>query len=180
LIFFAHEVNTVHTEEENMATIAKRMTGKMDGEFVVFLIGMRVNRWWLLHKWFRVAIAMPRMIRELVKKPELGFLGAEQWFGRTTVMLQYWRSMDHLMAYAKSRDSAHLPAWRAFNKSVGTSGDVGIWHETYRVRPGDYESVYVNMMPFGLGKAGALLEAHGKRESASGRLASGTAVEQSA
>jgi hypothetical protein len=152
-------------------TIQKRVTGRMEGEFVVFLIGMRVNRWWKVHQWLRVALAMPRMIRELVQHPELGFLGAEQWFGRTTIMLQYWRSMDHLMAYAKNRGAAHLPAWRAFNKAVGTHGDVGIWHETYRVRPGDYESVYVNMMPFGVGKVGELVEASGRREGAEGRLA---------
>ncbi|MGH7285484.1 MAG: DUF4188 domain-containing protein [Polyangiaceae bacterium] len=161
-----------------METIAKRMTGKMDGEFVVFMIGMRVNRWWLLHKWLRVAMAMPRMIKELVKKPELGFLGQESWFGRTTIMVSYWRSMDHLMAYAKSRNSEHLPAWRAFNKNIGTNGDVGIWHETYRVRPGDHEGVYVNMQPFGLGRAGELVEATGNREHARGRLAAASAVEQ--
>ena len=163
-----------------MQTIAKRMTGKIDGEFVVFMIGMRVNRWWLFHKWIRVALAMPRMIKELVQKPELGFMGSEQWFGRTTVMLQYWRSMDHLMAYAKSRNSEHLPAWRAFNKSVGTNGDVGIWHETYRIRPGDYEGVYVNMQPFGMGRAGELLEATGRREHARGRFQAAAVVEQSA
>jgi hypothetical protein len=94
------------------------------------------------------------MLRELTAHPELGFLGAEQWFGRTTVMVSYWRSMDHLLAYAKSRTSAHLPAWRAFNKTVGTNGDVGIWHETYKSRTGDYENIYVNMPPFGLASAG--------------------------
>ena len=26
----------------------KRMTGRLEGDFVVFLIGMRVNRWWKL------------------------------------------------------------------------------------------------------------------------------------
>lgn len=143
------------------ATVANRMTGELDGEFVVFLIGMRVNRWWKPHRWLRVALAMPRMVRELSQRPELGFLGAEQWFGRTTIMVQYWRSMEQLMTYAKSRTSAHLPAWRSFNTLVGTNGDVGIWHETYRVRPGDYENVYVNMMPFGVGKAGRLVEARG-------------------
>src|SRR5579859_5183650 len=105
-----------------MPTIQKRMTAAMPREFVVFLIGMRVNRWWLPHRWMRVALAMPRMLRELAQHPELGFLGAEQWFGRTTVMLQYWRSIDDLTAYAKSRTSAHLPAWRQFNKIVGTNG----------------------------------------------------------
>ena len=137
-----------------------RMMGRLDGEFVVFLIGMRFNRWWKVHQWLRVGLAMPRMLRELLPRPELGFLGGEAWFGRTTIMVQYWRSMDALLAYAKNTDAAHLPAWRAFNKRVGTRGDVGIWHETYRVRPGDYESVYVNMVPFGLGKAGVLAPAH--------------------
>lgn len=153
------------------AIIGQRVTGRMEGEFVVFLIGMRVNRWWKIHKWLRVALAMPRMIRELAAHPELGFLGAEQWPGRTTIMVSYWRSMDSLMAYAKSRTNEHLPAWRAFNKLVGTNGDVGIWHETYRVRPGDYENVYVNMMPFGVGRVGRLVEAHGPRATAAGRLA---------
>jgi hypothetical protein len=138
------------------ATIPQRMTGTLDGDFVVFLIGMRVNRWWKVTQWLRVALAMPRMLRELGKNRELGYLGGEGWFGRTTVMVQYWRSMDALLAYAKARNAEHLPAWRSFNKLVGTNGDVGIWHETYRMRPGDYESIYVNMMPFGLGKAGRL------------------------
>jgi GH15 family glucan-1,4-alpha-glucosidase len=141
---------------------------------------MRVNRWWRFWRWLSVGAAMPKMQRELAMDPELGCLGTESWFGRTTMMVTYWRSMDHLMAYAKARNAEHLPAWRAFNKTVGTNGDVGIWHETYRIHQGDYESVYVNMMPFGLGKVGKLVEAHGKRESAEGRLASGIRVEQTA
>jgi hypothetical protein len=85
-------------------------------------------------------------------------------------MLQYWRSMDALLGYAKSRSAQHLPAWRDFNRLVGTHGDVGIWHETYRVRPGDYENVYVNMAPFGLGKVGELVEVSGGHTRAAGRL----------
>ncbi len=153
-----------------MSTLNVRAAGRIEGEFVVFLIGMRINRWWKVHQWLRVAFAMPRMIRELTAHPELGFLGAEQWFGRTTLMVQYWRSTDQLLAYAKSRTSAHLPAWRSFNKTVGTNGDVGIWHETYKSRPGDYESVYVNMPLFGLASAGAALAAEGAYASAEARL----------
>ncbi len=152
-------------------TIQKRMTGSVDGEFVVLLIGMRINRWWKLHRWLRVALSMGRMIRELEAHPELGYLGGEAWFGRTTIMVTYWRSMDQLLAYARSRSAEHLPAWRAFNQLIGTGGDVGIWHETYRVRPGDYESVYVNKPSFGIGKVGRLLDASGHREHAAGRLA---------
>ena len=109
-------------------------------DITVFLIGMRVNRWWKPWVWLRVAAAMPRMLRELSTRPELGYLGGESWFARTTLMVQYWRSTDALMAYAKMRDAAHLPAWQAFNRAVGTNGDVGIWHETYRVRAGESET----------------------------------------
>ena len=152
------------------ALIQQRMTGAIEGEFVVFLIGMRINRWWKPHRWLRVALAMPRMLRELDRDPSLGYLGGESWFGRTTIMVSYWRSMDQLLSYAHDRNAAHLPAWRAFNKLIGTNGDVGIWHETYRVRPGDSESVYVNMPAFGLAKAGRLLEATGPRSTAKQRL----------
>jgi hypothetical protein len=155
------------------ALVQKRMTGRIEGEFVVFLIGMRINRWWKPWQWLRVALAMPRMVRELEAHPELGFLGCEQWAGRTTIMMSYWRSTEALIAYARSRDNQHLPAWRAFNKLVGTAGDVGVWHETYRVRPGDYETVYVNMPRFGVGRVGELLEARGAHEQAAGRLTAG-------
>jgi len=148
----------------------ERLTARLEGDFVVFLIGMRVNKPLHMHKWLPVAQAMPRMLKELYRQPELGFIHAEMWFARTTIMVQYWRSMEQLLAYAKNREAAHLPAWKAFNQSVGTDGSVGIWHETYRASAGTYENVYVNMPPFGLGKAGVLHPATGGRESARGRL----------
>jgi len=58
-----------------------------------------------------------------------------------------------------------------FNRRLGNSrGDVGIWHETYLIKPGQYESVYSGMPPFGLGKIGKLVPATGKREDARTRL----------
>jgi hypothetical protein len=110
------------------------------------------------------------MIKELRCQPELGFLHAEMWFSRTIILAQYWRSMDQLMAYATSKHAAHLRAWKAFNQSVGTDGSVGIWHETYAIAAGAYESVYVNIPPFGLGRAGKLEPATGRKHSAIGRL----------
>jgi hypothetical protein len=92
------------------------------------------------------------------------------WFSRTIILVQYWRSMDQLLAYAKNPQSQHLPAWADFNKAVGTDGSVGIWHETYKASPGSYESIYVNMPAFGLGKAGTLQAAKGRRQMAAGRL----------
>jgi Domain of unknown function (DUF4188) len=153
-----------------MKVINDRMCAQLDGEVVVFLIGMRINKLWKIHKWLPVALAMPRMLKELEKSPDLGFLGAHTWFSRTVIVLQYWRSVEDLQAYAKNRDRAHLPAWAAFNKAIGKGGDVGVWHETYRTRAGDYETVYVNMPLFGLGKATKVVTASGQRESAAGRI----------
>ena len=151
----------------------ERLTATLDGDFVVFLIGMRINKPLLIHKWWPVAQAMPRMLKELGRQPELGLIHAEMWFSRTIVLVQYWRSMEQLLAYAKSKDAEHLPAWRSFNQAVGIDGSVGIWHETYKVSAGNYESVYVNMPRFGLGRAGVLQPASGGRQSASGRLGAG-------
>jgi hypothetical protein len=152
---------------------ADRMTARRDEPFAVLLIGMRINRPLAVHKWLPVVRGMTRMLKELYSKPELGLLSHELGFGRTLILVQYWRSVEALMEYATARDAAHLPAWRAFNRAVGTDGRVGIWHETYIARPGSYENVYVNMPPFGLGKAGELVPARAGLQSAAGRLRTG-------
>jgi hypothetical protein len=147
---------------------AQRMTAEVEGDFVVFLIGMRITKPWRVHKWWPVFRAMRPMLKELSARPESGFLGYT--FG-WPVIVQYWRSFEALEAYAHSRDQKHWPAWVAFNQRSGRSrDDVGIWHETYRVRAGEYEAIYSGMPAFGLGKIGALVPATGRRESARGRL----------
>ena len=150
-----------------------RWTARAEAPFVVFLIGMRFNKLWKVHRWGPVFLAMPRMIAELERQPELGFLGASTWFGRSILMVQYWRSFDDLEAYAKARDHAHLPAWAAFNRAVGGNGDVGIFHETYQVAPGGYENVYANMPEMLFGRVGKLVEAGGGYRSARGRFETG-------
>ncbi|HWB32962.1 MAG TPA: DUF4188 domain-containing protein [Acidobacteriaceae bacterium] len=148
--------------------IPSRMSAEMEGEFVVFLIGMRINKPWKIHKWIPVMLQMPRMLKELDAHPEAGCLGHT---GLGGVIVQYWRSFEHLEAYARAKDKKHWPAWVEFNRRMGASrGDVGIWHETYHVEPGQYESVYSGMPPFGLGKAGKLVPATGMRENARSRM----------
>ena len=122
-------------------------------DIVVFIIGMRVNKRLAIHKWLPVFNAMPGMIKELyMNKEELGFISMENYFGlRTTAMIQYWRSTEDLLAYAKNEK--HLTAWKNFNQKVGNNDAVGIYHETYQISKGNYESVYVNMPHYGLGKA---------------------------
>ncbi len=149
--------------------IPRRVTATLDGTFCVFLIGMRFNKPWKIHRWLPVFFAMPRMLAELERQPELGFLSGHVWFGRTILTLQYWRSFEALTNYARREDLAHLPAWKRFREQVGNCGDVGIWHETYEVSEGKYETIYHNMPPFGLGKVGEIHEATGHRMSSTRR-----------
>jgi hypothetical protein len=151
--------------------IDKRVTAEIEGDFVVFLIGMRINRLLRPDKWLPVFVAMPRMVRELEARPESGLLGASFYLGspRRPMVVQYWRSFAHLESYARSKDARHWPAWVAFNRRVGSSGDVGIWHETYLVPAGSYDTVYNNMPPLGLGKAGRLVPAAGRKATAASR-----------
>jgi len=154
-----------------MKIIADRMTAARAEGVVVFLIGMRVNRWWKIHRWLPVALAMPRMLRELRAKPDSGFLGASLLPG---LSVQYWESLEALLAYAADRSGQHFPAWADFYKRVGTSGDVGIWHETYVVPAGAFESVYVNVPPTGLGRYAPLVPARGRLARARTRLTAGS------
>ena len=127
-----------------------------DGDVVVFLIGMRINRWRAVRTWFPVFGAMPRMIAELTRHPADGLLGARNyWSGRVVLVVQYWRSLEELGRYAHDPAKAHRPAWARFNARAAGGGDVGIFHETYRVAAADVESTYGNMPAFGLALAHA-------------------------
>lgn len=132
-----------------------RYSAELDGdERVAFLIGMRINRLWALRSWLPVFAAMPRMLRELAVHPELGMLGARTYVsGRVIMVVQYWRSVDDLHAYSRAPDHLHLPAWKAFRRAAAGTGAVGIFHETYRVTPGSFETVYSGMPAFGLADA---------------------------
>ena len=151
--------------------VQERVCAEVEGAVVVFLVGMRINRPWKVWKWFPVMRAMPRMLEELEADPGLGLLHARLQFGlRNLWVVQYWKSAEHLQAYAQAADRTHLPAWQAFNAKIGTGGDVGIWHETYVAPAGHAEAIYVNMPKHGLGKAGSLFPAKGRRATAAKRL----------
>ena len=148
-----------------------RYTARFEGPFVVFLIGMRINQLLRPDKWIPVARAMPPMLKELAANKESGFLHAEfalTWRGVATI--QYWRSFEQLHAYAHARDAKHLPAWAAFNRSVGGNGSVGVWHETYQVAAGHYECVYANMPRWGLAAAAEHLPAIDRLNDAKSRI----------
>jgi Domain of unknown function (DUF4188) len=148
----------------------RRMTVEIDGDFVVFLIGARFNN---KLQFARSLVdlggrrGMKHMLDYLVERPEKGLLAYEM--GLPTIV-QYWRSFEHLEAFAKDKDDPHLDVWRQYWRRVGKTGRTGIWHETYLVQAGQYEAVYGNMPAHGLGKAGRLMPAS-EASSARGRIA---------
>jgi hypothetical protein len=139
---------------------------------VTFLIGMRINRLWQVWRWLPVFLAMPRMLIELQRTPDLGLVGRPRTFtsGRVILVWQQWTSFEQLEAYARNAGAAHLPAWKAFNKRTRGNTSVGIYHETYLVKPGTMEGIYVNMPLFGLGGAVGVADAATGRTTAAQRL----------
>ncbi|MEX1279332.1 MAG: DUF4188 domain-containing protein [Acidimicrobiia bacterium] len=131
-----------------------RFTAELDGDFVVFLIGARLNRLRDLGPMIRIGRQMGEMQRVLAERPELGCLHAENWNGRTSISVQYWRSFEHLERFARDPELPHLEPWRAFNRLVRDNGAIGIWHETYLVSAGSFEAIYGNMPRMGLAAAG--------------------------
>jgi len=108
---------------------------------------------------------MSSMLQELKAKPELGLLHFENYTptvfdiltGKPTLMVQYWRSSDDLMNFARDASNTHWGPWIRFQKdsrSSSASGPFGIWHETYLVDDGKFESVY-NGISSGFGGMGA-------------------------
>ena len=149
--------------------INERVTVEIDDdEVVVFLIGMRVNRWWKVWSWLPVALSMQRMLAELGAMPDSPLLAIRT--GGPGVMVQYWRSFDDLVSYATDRTGQHYPAWAAFNRQLKDNGDVGIWHETFVVPRANIECVYNHMPPQGLAKVGSVVPAVGHKKSARQRL----------
>jgi hypothetical protein len=143
-----------------------RWMADIEGDFVVFLIGARSSRNVL--RSFRDLggrRGLLHMLQHLSEHPEKGLLGYEMsTFGG--LIVQYWRSFEHLERFANDKEDPHVAAWRNYWTRVGKDTRTGIWHETYLVRAGEYEAIYGNMPPHGLGKASSLVpmaEATGAR-----------------
>ena len=134
-----------------------RWTAKIDGDFVVFLISAKPNSFRLLRflRDLGGARGMRKMLDYLIAHPEKGLLGYDT-YGGAALTVQYWRSYEHLEAFARDKDDPHLEVWRNYMRRTKGSARTGIWHETYVVRAGEFEAVYANMKPVGLGKAGEL------------------------
>ena len=68
----------------------------------------------------------------------------------TTCTLTYWQSIEHLHAFAHA--PVHREGWSWWDQYRREHKDVGIYHETYFSPKGNWETIYENMQPFGMGK----------------------------
>ncbi|WP_225840519.1 DUF4188 domain-containing protein [Streptomyces sp. NK08204] len=135
-----------------------RTTADTQGDVVVLLIGMRINRFRAVHLWLPVMLAMLRMLRELRSDSTRGLLSRVLLTAspRTYYVVQYWQSKEQLYAYATAPDAFHHKAWAMVNrkeKAGKLASRVGLWHEAYIVPEGSYEAIYGDMPPFGLAAA---------------------------
>ncbi len=154
-----------------MAKAPSRTTALIDGEYVVFLVGLHINKVWRPDRWMSTVMAGRTMDQALRKDPASGMLDSRLVVtGRGPMFIQIWRTFADLERFAHAENELHQRAWKKFYKTVGRSGEVGLWHETYRVAPGAYEAMYVNMPRFGLARAGEQAPVGRKGETARERL----------
>jgi hypothetical protein len=150
---------------------AGRYAAHTDEPFVVFMVGLCINKPWAIPRWFPAFAAMLPMVNELRAHPEKGMFHSRTFLSFPVIMLvQYWRSFEHLEAFARSPADLHMPAWQRFYREVGKSDAVGVFHETYLVSPDQCEAIYVNMPRFGLALAAQHTPATGRRLTARQRL----------
>ncbi|MGI8539069.1 MAG: DUF4188 domain-containing protein [Rubrobacteraceae bacterium] len=142
-----------------------RFTARTDESFVVFVMGVRVNRVFAFRSWVGLMWSLRSMLRELRGRPETGFLGGHTHFcWRGVTLFQYWNSYKELEKYSRNPDEGHMPGWQKFNRRVRKGGAVGLWHEAYLVGPGCYEAVYADVPMSGLARATTCVPAFGGEE----------------
>lgn len=127
----------------------------------VFIIGTRSNHpLGMLAPGFKeLGDHFQGMAKDLEKHAEeYGFLGMTTWLNAsvraTSSELQqvaYFRSYDGLHAFAHSE--IHRKAWDWWNRTVAQHPHLAIYHETYDVPAGHWETIYANSHPSGLGTA---------------------------
>jgi len=129
-----------------------------NNDIVVFLIGTRVNHAMGLAApgVLEMGGYMTQMCKDLnTHAEEFGFLGMTSWLNSTDratnseiLEVCYFRSVEGLQKFAHS--DYHRKAWDWWNKTIKQHPHLAIFHETYHVPKGHWESIYVNSHVSGL------------------------------
>ncbi|CAF2125787.1 unnamed protein product [Rotaria magnacalcarata] len=134
-------------------------SARCDGDFVVFLIGSRPNGPNPFEKSFiDLKSAFQSMIKDLESDSTSGYMGGDLYVGAnerksSVLYVQYWRNYESLQGWTHKKMGVHFKSVTQYMNKDRSAGLYGIWHETYKVRDGEYESIYENMPPIGLALA---------------------------
>lgn len=93
------------------------------------------------------------------RREEYGMLSITNWRGQerhtnnVIMIIAYFRSVDDLNRFA--HDEVHRKGWDWYHRFVRETGyrHLGLFHETFVSRAGDYETIYVDVAPTLLGEA---------------------------
>ncbi|WP_418002722.1 monooxygenase family protein [Mycobacterium sp. PDNC021] len=123
-----------------------------------FVIGLRLIKLWRFREWWPVLTSAFAMTKGALALPNTPLLNSNTVWSqndrRLLFFVQHWRSFDELMAWANNSDLQHKPAKMAFVKRTAYNGNVGVWHEAYKVQAGQFEAIYANMPRISLASAG--------------------------
>jgi len=154
-------------------TKVERRTVDLSGypNLAVIYLGMRVNRLTGLKTLFGFG---PQISASAAAQPD-GLLLHENLiyslFPTHIGMRQYWRDMDSLMAWTRSKP--HSDWWRSFLKD---SGGTGFWHETYMIT-GGMEAIYDDIkQPIGFMRFAPVVPAKGPMFDAAHRTKAGRSI----
>lgn len=93
------------------------------------------------------------------RRDEYGLLSITNWRGQArgannvTMIIAYFRSVADLNRFA--HDEVHRRGWDWYHNFTRATGHrhLGLFHETFVSRAGDYETIYVDTAPTLLGEA---------------------------
>lgn len=135
-----------------MKLIAPRYSATLDGDFVLFIVGMRINRLCAIHIWPAILLRALRIIRSATPGAN-GLLSREIVIsGKGIALITYWDDFDQWEEFGNS-DNHHRSSWKYFYERVINSKAVGLWHELYSIKQGEYQTIYMQMPPKGLSRS---------------------------
>lgn len=149
-----------------------RHAADLEGDFVLFIIGLRLNQPWQLRRFAQVNWWTYTTVKQARARADLGLMHVNHGYlkGVGPFVLQFWRSWEQLEAYSHDKELLHVPSWAKYNREVRPGASVGVWHETYLVSDGAAEGVYVNMPQMMMGLAGGVRPVGSHNTSAASRM----------
>lgn len=134
-----------------------RYTAKIEGDFVVFIVGLSPNHIRDIPYAYQVYRRQIKLVKWLAARKEESGLYAWKlcWIGGPA-MIQHWRSFEDLELFAIREDAPHIHGLRWIHRTLRRGG-TSIWHETYKVHAGEYECIYGNTPRMLAARAGEMI-----------------------